>query len=127
MHFTSGGTDGPRFDSAAGGLDPGLGDNIWGFLPSAQSARQVAEAFYAAGWRVRTSSWTEFEVENTYAELELRPGDPVHLRGLVVPERIEDLRSVLTALGLTYSIELSDGDGSELATYRSEGTDAAPS
>lgn len=127
MHFTSGGTDGPRFDSDGNGFGPDLGDNVWGSLPSAQSAQHVAEAFYAAGWRVRTSSWTEFGVENTYAELELRPSTPVRFRGTVVPERIEDLLSVLDELGLTFNIELRDEDGNELATYRSAGTNAAPS
>ena len=68
-----------------------------------------------------------FEVENTYAELELRPSTPVHFRGIVVPERIDDLLAVFEALGLPFSVELGDWDGGDLATYRSEGTSAAPS
>ncbi|HWG26318.1 hypothetical protein [Actinospica sp.] len=128
MPFTSGGTDGPCFDADANGLDPhlDLSDNVRGSLPSADSAQHVAEAFHAAGWRVRKSSWTEFEVENTYAQLELRPSRPVHFRGVIVPQRIDDLLAVFAALGLTFIVELDDWNGSDTATYRSEGTSGAP-
>jgi hypothetical protein len=80
-----------------------------------------------AGWRVRKSSWTEFEVENIYAELELRPTTPVHFSGIVVPERVDDLLAVFTTLGLEYSVELSDWRGDDLAVYRSGDTGANPS
>ncbi|MFI9163391.1 hypothetical protein [Kitasatospora aureofaciens] len=111
MQFTSGGTDGPRFDQD--GYDLDLGNNVYGFLPSAVSALDIAQAFYAAGWRVRKSSWTEFEVEHTYAELELFPETPVRFGGVVVPERIDDLLSAFSALGLSYTVELYDQDDNE--------------
>ncbi|MFD5463081.1 hypothetical protein ACFWIQ_09680 [Kitasatospora sp. NPDC127059] len=116
MQFTSGGTDGPRFDQD--GYDLDLGNNVGGFLHSALSAPDVAQAFYAAGWRVRKSSWTEFEVEHAYAELELFPATPVRFRGVVVPERIDELLSAFTTLGLSYTVELEDQDGGE-TIYRS--------
>lgn len=116
MKFTSGGTEGPRFDQNGYGLD--LGNNVCGFLLSAVSAPDAAHAFYAAGWRVRKSSWTEFEVEHTYAELELFSETPVRFRGVVVPGRIHELLSALSALGLSYTVELEDQDGDE-TVYRS--------
>nr|BFD95951.1 hypothetical protein KitaXyl93_73110 [Kitasatospora sp. Xyl93] len=116
MQFTSGGTHGPRFDEA--GYDLGLGNNVYGFLPSAASALDVAQAFHAAGWRVRMSSWTDFEVEHTYAELELFPERPVRFGGVVVPERIDDLLSAFAALGLSFTVELYDQDDNE-TIYRS--------
>jgi hypothetical protein len=68
----------------------------------------VAEAFYAAGWRVRKSGWTEFEVGHTYAEIELRASMPVQFRGIIVPARIEDLLAVFAELGLAFNVELGD-------------------
>jgi hypothetical protein len=113
MRFTSGGTDGPRF------VPDGDMSNVYGLLPSARSARDVAESFYGAGWRVRMSSETEFEVENTYAELDLYPQDPVLFSGIVVPERIETFLSALTALGLRYEVELYGTDDAPPTIYRS--------
>jgi hypothetical protein len=109
MQFTSGGSDGPRFDAEAHGLDPDLGNNVGGLLISAESAEHVAQALYGAGWRVRRSSWAEFEVENTYAELELYPSSGVRFRGIVAPERLDDLLSAFAALGLSCRVELDDG------------------
>ncbi|MFE2724178.1 hypothetical protein [Kitasatospora sp. NPDC059327] len=111
MQFTSDGTEGPRFDQ--NGYDLDLGNNVYGFLPSAVSALDIAQSFFAAGWRVRRSSWTEFEVQHTCAELELFSEKPVRFGGVVVPERIDDLLSAFTALGLSYTVELYDQDGNE--------------
>jgi hypothetical protein len=116
MKFTSDGTDGPRFDQDEYGLD--LGNNVGGFLPTAVSAPDAARAFYAAGWRVRKSSWTGFEVEHTYAQLELFTETPVRFRGVVVPERLHELLSTFSALGLSYIVELEGPDGGE-TVYRS--------
>jgi hypothetical protein len=120
MRFTSGGTDGPRFVPDGPRFVPdGDMSNVYGLLPSARSARDVAESFYGAGWRVRMSSETEFEVENTYAELDLYPQDPVLFSGIVVPERIETFLSALTALGLRYEVELYGTDDAPPTIYRS--------
>lgn len=116
MKFTSGGTDGPRFDQD--GYDLDLGDNVGGFLPTAVSAPDAAHAFYAAGWRVHKSSWTDFEVEHTYAQPELFPETPVRFRGVVVPERLHELLSTFSALGLSCTVEPEDPDGGE-TVYRS--------
>ncbi|MFG3055449.1 hypothetical protein ACGFZP_31515 [Kitasatospora sp. NPDC048239] len=90
MDFTSGGTDGPRLDAAAvAQLD--LGSNAWGSSTGAANAQSAAELFFRAGWRVRRSSWTEVQVENESAELELVPQEPVLSSGFVDPDRITDL------------------------------------
>ncbi|MGW0803646.1 hypothetical protein [Nonomuraea sp. NPDC002799] len=118
MQFTSGGTEGPRLDTAAAELLH-LGDNVYGSLPSVSSARQAAEAFHQAGWRVRRSSETEYEVEHTFAELNLSPLEPVTFAGFVDPGRIDALHAALSALGLPYEVEFEAPD----RTYgRDEGT-----
>lgn len=78
----------------------------------------AAEFFHCAGWRVRRSSWTEFEVENACAELELCPGEPVFFRGFVDPDRITDLLDALNRLRLSFSVEFEDREGRE-HVYRS--------
>ncbi|MFJ9695665.1 hypothetical protein [Kitasatospora sp. NPDC101183] len=110
MDFTSDGTYGPRLDAAAlAHLD--LGNNVWGSLAGTTDAHRVAGSFFGAGWRVRRSSWTEFEVENTFAELELCPGDPVHFSGFVDPDRLMHLLDALNGLRLSYSVEFEDRQG----------------
>jgi hypothetical protein len=120
VEFTSGGTDGPRFDGD--GYDLSLGNNVGGYLPSALDARQVAAACHAAGWRVRKSSWTEYEVEHTFAELEIFPETPVRFRGIVNPDRIDELLAAFATLGLLYVIELDGADGADVVIYRSSDT-----
>ncbi|MER7848096.1 hypothetical protein ABTZ03_29605 [Kitasatospora sp. NPDC096077] len=112
MDFTSGGTAGPRLDTAALARLH-LGTNIWGSLPGAAGAQHAAELFHRAGWRVRRSSWTEFEVENAYAELELTPLQPVLVTGFVDPDRLTDLLAALRATGLSYRLEYEDPEGRE--------------
>ncbi|MER7582263.1 hypothetical protein [Kitasatospora sp. NPDC097691] len=117
MDFTSGGTDGPRLDAAAmAQLD--LGNNVWGSLTGTTSAQSAAELFFRAGWRVRRSSWTEFQVENESAELELMPLEPVVFSGFVDPDRITDLLASLNGMGVSFNVEFEDLEGQE-HIYRS--------
>ncbi|MFF4244878.1 hypothetical protein ACFYY2_10440 [Streptomyces sp. NPDC001822] len=112
MDFTSGGTDGPRLDAAALALSD-LGHNVLGSLTGTADAHGAAELFVRAGWRVRRSSWTEFQVENECAELELIPCDPVLISGFVDPDRITVLLAALRRMGFTFSVEFEDREGRE--------------
>ncbi|MFJ7906754.1 hypothetical protein [Kitasatospora sp. NPDC096204] len=118
MDFSSAGTDGPRPDAAAAAraaapaVAPAeLADNVWGSLFSAVDAQRAAERFHCAGWRVRRSSWTEFEVESAFAELRLLPLEPVTFSGFVDPDRIDALLAALEAMGLSFGVEFTDADG----------------
>lgn len=117
MDFTSGGTDGPRLDTAAEAqLD--LGNNVRGSLTGTADAQSAAELFFRAGWRVQRSTWTEFQVESEAAELELIPLEPVVFSGFVDPDRITDLLQALNGMGLSFSVEFEDREGRKLV-YRS--------
>jgi hypothetical protein len=110
VEFTSGGTGGPRLDATALARAD-RGNNVWGSLTAAASAQRVAEVFHSAGWSVRRSSWTEFEVENAFAELELLPLDPVAFSGFVDPDRIAVLLAALEETGMPFTVEFEDDDG----------------
>ncbi|XVU21986.1 hypothetical protein ACQPZJ_32580 [Actinoplanes sp. CA-054009] len=111
MEITSGGTAGPRLSDEVAVLD----DNVYGTLSGAPSARSMAELFVAAGWRVRASSWTGFEVEREWARVELRPqDDAVMVSGVVDPDRLAELGNAFAGLGLGYSIELWNPEGTGL-------------
>ncbi|MFD5438283.1 hypothetical protein ACFWJ4_39760 [Kitasatospora sp. NPDC127067] len=112
MDFSSAGTDGPRLDAAALARIE-LADNVRGSLPSAADAGRAAARFRTAGWRVRRSGWTEFEVENAFAELELLPLEPVTFTGFVDPDRIDVLLAALAETGLSFEVEFTDADGRE--------------
>ncbi|MGW1814480.1 hypothetical protein ACWCQM_13090 [Streptomyces sp. NPDC002125] len=112
MDFTSGGTGGPRLDAAAlAQVD--RGSNVWGSLTAMGDAQRAAEMFHSAGWGVRRSSWTEFEVECTFAALELLPVDPVVFSGFVDPGRIAGLLAALKDMGMPFTVEFEDDDGRE--------------
>ncbi|MFE9782250.1 hypothetical protein ACFYPA_29400 [Streptomyces sp. NPDC005775] len=78
----------------------------------------MAEMFYSAGWAVRRSSWTEFEVETSFAELELMPFNPVTFSGFVDPDRVAVLLAALKEMGLSFIVEFEDKNGQE-HVYRS--------
>ncbi|MCX5412861.1 hypothetical protein [Streptomyces sp. NBC_00059] len=112
MDFTSGRTGGPRLDAAAlAQVD--RGSNVWGSLTAMADAQRAAEMFHSAGWGVRRSSWTEFEVECAFAELELLPVDPVVFSGFVDPDRIAVLLAALKDMGMPFTVEFEDNDGRE--------------
>jgi hypothetical protein len=111
VHITSGGTHVPRLDAAARAKR--LGNNVYGSLPSAASALDVASLFCAAGWSLRKSGGTTYEAEYTFAELEFVPLEPVTFAGFVDPARIKMLLDTLTALGLSFEVELYCPDGTE--------------
>ncbi|MFF3301682.1 hypothetical protein [Streptomyces sp. NPDC002908] len=117
MDFTSGGAGGPRLDAAAL-AQAEQGNNLWGTLTYPVGARRAAEEFRAAGWSVRRSSWTDFEVECAFAEFELLPGDSVLISGFVDPDRVAVLLTALREMGLAFTVEFEDGDGQE-HVYRS--------
>ncbi|MER7939309.1 hypothetical protein ACIQ64_02180 [Streptomyces sp. NPDC094473] len=117
MDFTPGGTGGARLDDAAL-AQAGRGNNLWGSLAGTAGARRAAEVFHAAGWSVRRSSWTEFEVESAFAEFELMPSHPVVFSGFVDPDRITALLAALQEMGMPFTVEFEDDDGRE-HVYRS--------
>ncbi|WP_034272195.1 hypothetical protein [Actinospica robiniae] len=116
MEFTSGGTDGPLFDFEACDID---GPNAYGSLLAVADALSVAQAFHEAGWRVRKSSWTDFQVQHTFAEIELRGGGegPVGFSGCVAPDRVDDLLAAFAALSPSYNLEIYDEVGDLVAAY----------
>ncbi|GAA1614012.1 hypothetical protein [Actinoplanes couchii] len=105
--ITSGGTPGPRLADEWAGLD----NNVYGSFTGSPPAKTIAASFAAAGWRVRASSWTDFEVEREWVCLELRQlPDTVIFSGVVDPSRLDDLGTALAAAGLRYSVEFWDGE-----------------
>ncbi|WP_336318736.1 hypothetical protein [Streptomyces lavendofoliae] len=89
-------------------------NNVCGTLHGRRDASPVAERFVRAGWRSRSSSWNGYEVGTRWCEVELDPvdGRGILLNGVIDPGRLDDLADLLHRFGLTYSLELYDGDGS---------------
>lgn len=108
MEITSGGTGGPALDL----LWAEIGNNVCGVLRGGADPEDVAHLFVGIDWRARQASWTAYEVENTWAQLEIdRDSEGVTLMsGVMDPERFEHLAGVLEELGLRYSLELMSED-----------------
>ncbi|MFM9704454.1 hypothetical protein [Streptomyces galilaeus] len=96
-------------------LDPEwveVGSNVCGVLRGCRDASVVAQHFVRAGWSSRSSSWHGYEVETSWCQLEVEPidGPDTLLNGVVDPQRFDELGGVLHCLGLSYSLELYEGD-----------------
>ncbi|MGW4979028.1 hypothetical protein [Streptomyces mirabilis] len=96
-------------------LDPEwveVGNNVCGVLRGCRDASAVAQHFVRAGWSSRSSTWHGYEVEISWCQLEfdLIVGPDLLLNGVVDPQRFDELGGVLHRLGLSYSLELYDGD-----------------
>ncbi|SNY40276.1 hypothetical protein [Paractinoplanes atraurantiacus] len=110
MEISSGGTAGPRLTDEVAVLD----DNVYGSLPGTLSARSIAESLVGSGWRARASSWTAFEVEQEWIRIELQQQpEAVLFSGVVEPSRLDDPADTFARLGLSYSIELWNPEGTE--------------
>ncbi|WP_405998468.1 hypothetical protein [Streptomyces sp. NBC_00829] len=96
-------------------LDPEwveLGNNVCGVLRGCRDASAVAQYFVRAGWSSRSSSWRGYEVETSWCQLEvdLVEGPDVLLNGVVDPQRVDELAGILHRFGMSYSLELYEGD-----------------
>ncbi|NGO79184.1 hypothetical protein G6045_26545 [Streptomyces sp. YC504] len=104
-------------------LDPrwiGVSNNIAGVVQDCPDGSAVAAAFVRAGWSSRSSSWSGYEVETGWAQIELDPveGREVLLNGVVAPQRLDDLASVLRRLSHGFVLELYDDSGALVQEIR---------
>jgi hypothetical protein len=89
-----------------------VGNNVCGVLRGCRDASAVAQHFVQVGWSSRSSSWHGYEVETSWCQLEVEPieGPDILLNGVVDPQHFDELGGVLHRLGLSYSLELYQGD-----------------
>jgi hypothetical protein len=89
-----------------------VGNNVCGVLRGCRDASAVAQHFVRTGWSSRSSSWRGYEVETSWCRLEVEPieGPDILLNGVVDPQCFDELGGVLHRLGLSYSLELYEGD-----------------
>lgn len=102
VEITSGGTPGPRLDEAFHGLDNNVHGRVFDI-----SLDDLALLFARTGWRVRRSSWTDYEVEREWVELELELDSTgcVLFAGVIDPARVGDLAAAFAEFGLECAIE----------------------
>lgn len=108
-------TSGVDVSDADQKIDPewvDVGNNACGVLRGCRDASVVARHFVRTGWSSRSSSWHGYEVETSWCRLEVEPieGPDVLLNGVVDPQRFDELGGVLHRLGVSYSLELYQGD-----------------
>lgn len=109
VEITSGGTTGPELDTTFQDRD----NNAYGSVLGETTPQSLARMFVNDGWRARKSSWTEFEVEHEWAQLELFPyreDGGLTFAGFVDPVRVDELAALLRRFGLRGSIELYGDD-----------------
>ncbi|MER7171747.1 hypothetical protein [Streptomyces mesophilus] len=104
-------------------LDPrwiDVSNNISGVVQNCRDSGAVAAAFVRAGWSSRSSSWSGYEVENGWAQIELDPveGREVLLNGVIDPQHLDDLAGVLRCLSREFVLELYDDAGALVREIR---------
>jgi hypothetical protein len=101
--------------------DPVLGEaglRIYLTLPAGPHPRELAAALHDAGWSSRKSAWDEYEVGQTWAELNLFVQDGKSMvSGCVLPTHVDGLLSALERLATAYEGELYDRSGALLRTF----------
>lgn len=105
-----------------------LDDNVCGSVDGDVTPEAVASFFATAGWSVRKSSWTEYQVRHAFAEIEFFRHDNVTgFHGVVEPDQVRALAGTFADLGLACSIELYEPGGRTLVCeLRVEGRTEAP-
>lgn len=96
-------------------------NNLYGTILNVKSKKILADMFAARGWRVRKSTWTDFEVRTNWSELTIENEDHIPLiNGVIDPTMFDDLRQLLNSFGVGYSIELYDNERTLIKKETSE-------
>ena len=104
MKFTSGGTRGLQLDEERYNIPDG--NNMYGKIKGTVSKEQIATKFHELGWSVRKSSWTDFEIESQWAELNIEGDKEILFNGIMDETKFEELEGLLIKLGFEFSLEL---------------------
>jgi hypothetical protein len=85
-----------------------LDNNVHGNVHGSPKPADLAQLFAEAGWRVRRSSWTDYEVEHTWVSIEFveDSGGSVLFAGVIDPAKAAQLSRIFDDLGLASSVEL---------------------
>ncbi|WP_105974747.1 hypothetical protein [Streptomyces geranii] len=97
-------------------LAPGLREtdnNLCGVLRGRLDVSAVAGHFVRAGWTSRSSSWDAYEVGTSWCRVDLDPaaGPDILLNGVIAPDRLDTLATLLSRFGLSFGLELYDDEG----------------
>jgi hypothetical protein len=86
--------------------------NLYGTIFSVESKKTLAYMFGANGWRVRKSTWIDYEVHTDWGEIviEDEEANPL-IHGLIDPVMFDNFRQLLDSSNLKYSLELYDDEG----------------
>jgi len=89
-------------------------------LWTTRSPRHVAKLFASPTWQVRKSSWTDYEIESPFAELEIMAWSPILLNGFVADAgpSVDRILVTLQSAGIAYDGECYESDGTLLREFR---------
>lgn len=108
MDITSGRIEGKSLNDSPAALP----NNVYGSVQAAPLPDSLVRLFATAGWRVRKSTWTDYEVGCAWAEIEFGCDERVRtFSGVIEPDHLPELIETLTNLGVSGTIELHGPDG----------------
>lgn len=87
-----------------------MANNLCGILGGHIAPTLVVSRLGSLGWRTRSSSWYSYEAETTWCRIEIDQTDDgtTLINGVIDPQRIDDLATLLIRLGWQHTLELSD-------------------
>ncbi|MEW2623310.1 hypothetical protein [Streptomyces sp. NPDC048106] len=92
-------------------FDTGLADmanNLCGIIEGGVDPALVASRLGSLGWKTRSASWYSYEAETPWCRIEIDQTDDgtTLINGVIDPQQIDDLATLLARLGWQHSLEL---------------------
>ncbi len=87
-----------------------MANNLCGIIKGGIDPALVASRLDSLGWKTWSASWYSYEAETPWCRIEIdRTDDGTTLiNGVIDPQRIEYLATLLARLGWQHSLELDD-------------------
>ena len=112
--FTSGGTSKLELDYDRYEIPDQ--NNLYGILGFKTSKHQTANHFDNIGWSVRKNTWTDYEIESTWAKLTIEGKNEILLNGVIDEQKFDELKTILDNFKLDFSIELYNSKQEKIKT-----------
>ena len=67
---------------------------------------KLANKFHERNWKLRKSSWGDFEIENKWSEIEIKGKNEILISGVIIENKFEELVNTMNEMKIKFEIEL---------------------
>jgi len=81
--------------------------NLYGVIEFRNLTKEIlANKFQERNWKLRKSSWVDFEVENEWSEIEIKGKNEILISGIIIQSKFEELVNTMNEMNINFEIEL---------------------